>query len=157
MPHQSSLEQLKGPVLVSACLLGIPCRYDGSSRTIQRILSIPDIIPISICPERLGGLPTPRPRACFTGGDGCSVIAGRAFVLDIDGKDVTGSFVRGAEHSCRIASAADIRHAILKEGSPSCGTHRVWIEREQKEGLGVAAAMLRHQGVCLWNEDGLTL
>jgi uncharacterized protein YbbK (DUF523 family) len=157
MPDESPLEQIEGPVLVSSCLLGISCRYDGSSKTCSLILRTSGIIPISICPERLGGLPTPRPSASFVGGDGRLVLAGRALVLNTSGENVTEAFIHGAGYCCSIASAVKARHAILKEGSPSCGTHRVWVEGEIREGLGITAAMLHAQGIILWNEDGLKL
>jgi len=157
MSDKSSLEQIAGPVLVSACLLGIPCRYDGSSKPCSLIHRLKSIIPITICPEMLGGLQTPRPSASFVGGDGRQVLSGKAFVLNTEGENVTDAFVRGAGLCCSIASAAGARHAILKEGSPSCGIHRVWVEGEIREGLGITAVMLDVQGIILWNEDGLRL
>ena len=157
MHHESPFGHLEGPILVSACLLGVPCRYDGRSKACSSILTLPNIIPISLCPERLGGLSTPRPYAYLKGGDGRLVISGKACVQNVMGQDVTESFLRGAEYCCRIASAIGARHAIFKEGSPSCGTHRVWIEAKLRGGLGVAAAMLEAHGVLLLNDDGLEL
>jgi uncharacterized protein YbbK (DUF523 family) len=157
VPHESSFEHLEGPVLVSSCLLGISPRYDGTSKVCKSILKLSNIVPISICPEMLGSLPVPRPSACFSNGDGRQVIIGKAKVLNMAGKDVTESFLQGAEYCCRIASAVGARYAILKEGSPSCGTHRVWIDDKKQEGIGVAAAMLERHGIRLLNEDGLEL
>ncbi len=155
MPHQSPFEQLEGPVLISACLLGIRCRYDGRSKTSRLILQIPGIIPVPVCPEQLGGLPTPRSSAYFVGGDGRAVIRRNARVQNRAGEDVTRSFLLGARYTCRIVRMLGIRHAILKEGSPSCGTNRVCVEGGILEGLGVTAAMLERQGICLVNEKGL--
>ncbi len=157
MSDESSLERITGPVLVSACLLGIPCRYDGSSKACSLMARTKSIIPITVCPEMLGGLKTPRPSASFAGGDGRLVLAGRASVLNTAGESMTDAFLLGAGRCCSIASAAGARHAILKEGSPSCGTHRVWVDGEIREGLGITAAMLAEQGIILWNEDGLRL
>ncbi|MCE5275937.1 MAG: DUF523 domain-containing protein [Syntrophaceae bacterium] len=157
MPHQPIFEQVEGPVLVSACLLGIRCRYDGRSRTRRWILKLPHIIPVPVCPEQLGGLPTPRPAAHLVGGDGRAVARGRATVSTASGEDVTRCFLSGAGYACKIARILGVRYAILKEGSPSCGTHRVWVRNESQEGLGVTAAMLLRLGICLMNEDGLMI
>lgn len=157
MPHQSSLEQLGGTILVSACLLGIPCRYDGRPKSRRSILKLPNIIVVPVCPEQLGGLPTPRPAAYLVGGDGRAVIRGRATVKDVSGEDVTRFFLLGARNVCRVARMSGARYAILKEGSPSCGTHRVWVEGVLKAGLGVTAALLERKRICLVNEDGLTI
>lgn len=121
MPYQSSLEHIEGPVLVSSCLLGIPCRYDGRSKPCSLITRIASIIPVCICPERFGGLPTPRPSASFVGGDGRLVMTGKASVINTAGENVTDAFKRGAGYCCSIASAINARHAVLKEGSPPAG------------------------------------
>ncbi|HVN72073.1 MAG TPA: 2-thiouracil desulfurase family protein [Desulfomonilia bacterium] len=142
-------------VLVSACILGIRCRYDGSARKLNSIRKISDVIMIPVCPELLGGLPTPRPEAFFTGGDGGAVIKGRAFVRDTLGRDVTQAFLKGAEEIHAIARDLKIGHALLKERSPSCGTHKVWVEGHLQDGIGVTAAVLKVMGVHLMNEDGL--
>lgn len=154
MPRKSAVGQLKGPVLVSACLLGIPCRYNGKSKVQPAILENHDIIPVPVCPEQLGGLPTPRPPAHFVGGDGQEVLDGRAVVLDRDGRDVTTFFIDGARYTCEIARLLRVEWAILKERSPSCGIHHVWLEDRLIHGLGVTAAMLKQMGISLMNEDG---
>jgi uncharacterized protein YbbK (DUF523 family) len=155
MPHQSCLEELEGTILISACLLGIRCRYDGRPKTRKFIMHLPNITPIPVCPEQIGGLPTPRPAAYLLGGDGRAVIQGKATVVTVEGEDVTRSFLSGARAVCKIARILGARHAILKERSPSCGTHRVWVEDELQAGCGITAAMLMRLGICLMNEDGL--
>jgi uncharacterized protein YbbK (DUF523 family) len=157
MPRESAFARLEGPVLVSACLLGIQCRYDGSSKTNRPILKLPGIILIPVCPEQLGGLPTPRPRAHFIGGDGQTVVGGRARIITEQGQDVTAEFLLGASQACKIARITQARYAILKERSPSCGAHTIWIEGCLKDGPGLTAAMLGAQGVCIMNEDGQML
>jgi len=157
MHRQSPFGRLESPVLVSACLLGIRCRYDGSSKTRRSILEIQDIIMIPVCPEQLGGLPTPRPNAYFVGGDGAAVVRGRAFLRDIHDQDVTHAFLFGARQVCKVARILRARYAILKEKSPSCGTHTVWIEGNLQRGYGVTSAMLIDLGLSLMNEDGLML
>jgi uncharacterized protein YbbK (DUF523 family) len=139
---------------VSACLLGVRCRYDGSSKTCRTILEMPGIIPVPVCPEQLGGLTTPRPPCHLVGGDGGAVLNGTALVRDENGRDVTAVFRAGASEVCRIARMVHAKHAILKERSPSCGTHVVWRDGELVAGCGVAAAMLKDQGTCVMNEDG---
>jgi uncharacterized protein YbbK (DUF523 family) len=142
---------------VSACLLGIRCRYDGSSKTRRSLLNIQNIIIIPVCPEQLGGLSTPRPNAYFVGGDGEALVKGRAFLRDIHDQDVTHAFLFGAGQVCKVARILGARYAILKEESPSCGTHTVWIEGNLQRGYGVTSAMLKDLGLSLMNEDGLML
>lgn len=149
MPGKSPLGHLEGPVLVSACLLGVPCRYDGKSKPWQEILNSSKIIPVPVCPEQLGGCSTPRPKAWFTGGDGRDVLNGTARIVDEKGRDVTEAFVSGARHTLHIARTLGIRHAVLKEGSPSCGVSFVTIEGKKTPGMGVTAALLSENGITL--------
>jgi uncharacterized protein YbbK (DUF523 family) len=153
MPGKSPFGHLEGPVLVSACLLGIPCRYDGKSKPCREILASGKIVPVPVCPEQLGGFPTPRPRAWLTGGDGGDVLKGGARVVNEHGEDVTAAFVAGAVNTLDIARALGVRHAVLKEGSPSCGVHSVTIDGEKKQGKGVTAALLEENGVSLTPEE----
>jgi len=155
MSHKSSFRGLKGPVIISACLLGITCRYDGRSKLHEGLITHPGIIPIPVCPEQLGGLATPRPKACFVGGDGICVLNGGAILINDAGVDVTRNFIEGARHVIRIARLVNARFAILKEKSPSCGSHKVWVGEDLTEGAGVCAAMLAGIGVSIMNEDGV--
>lgn len=125
--------------LVSACLAGLCTRYDGRSKPNSRCLALlQNFHYLPVCPEQLGGLPTPRVPADLTGGDGSEVLAGRASVITTEGTDVTKQFVTGAEAVLKIAQAQGIRLALLKTGSPSCGlTPR----------LGVTAALLTEHGI----------
>lgn len=102
---------------------------------------------VPICPEQLGGLPTPRPASAFVGGDGAAVLAGRARLVNDAGKDVTGNFVRGAHATLRIARRVGANVAILKDRSPSCGSTCVKIGGRRAPGVGVAAALLAEAGV----------
>ncbi len=124
--------------LASGCLLGLVCRYDG------RVKEYPECrrelvgkIYVPVCPEQLGGLPTPREPADLIGGDGAAVLAGLARVVTRSGVDVTANFVLGAEQVLRIARELQVAGVFLKSGSPSCGAGRV---------LGVTAALLRREG-----------
>ena len=155
MPYKSAFERIDSPVLVSACLLGIPCRYNGLTKSHPEIYEQQDRILIPICPEQLGGLPTPRPPAYFVGGDGQDVLKNRAKLINDEGSDVTQHFINGAINACRIAQLLKVRWAILKEDSPSCGTHRIWTKEELVDGMGVTSAMLKDLGISLINEDGV--
>ncbi len=104
---------------------------------------------IPVCPEQLGGLPTPRPSQEFSGGTGMDVLEGRARVVNIEGADVTRSFVRAAEIICELASALGATEALLKDGSPACGVSRVTVDGRECAGLGVTAAALKRLGLAL--------
>jgi len=120
-------------LLVSACLVGIPCQYDGGgcpNDQIQDLATQGGVLPF--CPEVGGGLPTPRPPAEIQGGDGGEVLEGRARVVNIDGKDVTAEFLAGAQKALRVAQRWDIRLV---------------------EGDGVTAALLKREGIIVRNED----
>lgn len=125
--------------LVSACLVGLCTRYDAqikSSATSIEQLRGTHWIPV--CPEQLGGLPTPRTAADLVGGDGNDVLAGKAKVITRTGEDVTSQFLKGAQQCLQIAQAQQITTALLKSGSPSCGLSRQ---------IGVTAALLRQHGI----------
>jgi uncharacterized protein YbbK (DUF523 family) len=136
--------------LISACALGIPCRYDGSAKSGLAPLIPAGLIPVPICPEQLGGLPTPRPPATISGGDGRDVISGRARVINQRGEDVTENFTRGAREAVRIAALVGAEKAYLVEKSPSCGVNIVWTASGLCPGMGVAAAALSESGIALF-------
>lgn len=147
--HPSGADGREGPVLVSACLLGVRCRYDGESRKNEEVVSRlkyvhagngPALQVIPVCPEQIGGLPTPRAPCELVGisgeaGTGEDVLAGRARVIDEAGQDRTPEYLRGAEETLRLARLLGARRAILKTDSPSCDPAR-----------GVTAAVLRREG-----------
>lgn len=137
-------------VLVSACLIGIRCRYDGSHNLDQHIIAIlHETAFIPICPEQLGGLSTPRDASNIIGGDGQDVLKGNAKVMSISGKDVTHSFVKGAEEAYRLASLAGAKKAILKKRSPSCGLATPYCQTPSGYGLGVTAAFFINHGIVI--------
>lgn len=143
-------------VLVSACLVGLRTRFDGGSKAHPEVLSLLKegrVIPV--CPEQLGGLPTPRPKAEINDGDGLDVLEGRARVVTEDGKDVTEAFIKGARECLKIVQMAGIKKAILKERSPSCGVY--WIVRSgsHQKGTGVMAALLKKNNVRCISSDSL--
>lgn len=136
------------PVLVSACLVGVRSRYDGRAATDRKLLTrLRGKAIVPVCPEQLGGLPTPRLPAQIVGGDGRDVLAGRARVVRCDGKDVTREFIRGAREAARLAKRLGVKTAYLKARSPSCGVGCIKSGRKQMKGDGVCAALLRQTDV----------
>lgn len=145
-------------MLVSACLLGNPVRYDGAARTLGhaglgRLLD--DGRVIAFCPEVAGGLPVPRPPAEIQGGDGDAVIAGGARVETRDGTDVTAYFLSGAQQALDLCLRHGVGAALLTESSPSCGSGQVYdgsFSRSVIDGSGVTAALLRRHGIAVFNQ-----
>lgn len=134
-------------ILVSACLLGVRCRYDGKSKphpAVERLMEQHTLIPV--CGEILGGLPTPRVSAERQG----------ERVVTADGRDVTAAYRRGAEEVLRLAKRYGCKAAILKERSPSCGSGRIYdgtFTGTLTDGWGVTAELLRDHGICVIGES----
>jgi len=134
-------------VLLSACLTGIRSRYDGHHKLRKGLLrELRGHLIIPVCPEQLGGLPTPRSRAQIIGGSGLDVLRKKAKVVNAQGQDVTTQFIKGAIETLKIIRMNHIEKAFLKEGSPSCGTQRC-IRREKQSGPGVTTALLLKEGI----------
>ena len=140
--------------IVSACLVGCKCRYDGAACTDETLRARWDrgeLVPL--CPEQLGGLATPRPAAEIESGSGEDVLDGRARVLRGDGADVTGAFIEGAKRTLEVARALGAHEAILKQGSPSCGCGRIARRGHPVAcngacaGNGVTSALLAREGI----------
>ncbi|MDD4311062.1 MAG: DUF523 domain-containing protein [Eubacteriales bacterium] len=133
-------------ILVSACLLGVPCRYDGTGQADERILALAKTCHlIPVCPEQLGGLPTPRPSAERNG----------TRVLTRDDRDVTAPFLRGAQETRRLARLFACRIAILKANSPSCGSGQIYdgcFCGRLIPGDGMTAALLKQDGLTVLSE-----
>lgn len=130
-------------ILISACLLGTACRYDGRGNQHDDVLALlqqEDICLIPVCPEQLGGMPTPRIPSERRG----------ERVVNRAGVDVTESFSRGAQQALRIARLYGCDTAILKERSPSCGCGRIYdgsFTGTLIDGDGVTTALLRRNGL----------
>ncbi len=128
-------------LLISACLLGVKCRYDGQTKPLKCLAELNDrytLIPV--CPEVLGGLPTPRVPAERQG----------TRVITQDGRDVTDNYVRGAEEALRIARMTGCTCALLKERSPSCGSGMIYdgtFSGGLCPGDGVCGALLKANGI----------
>lgn len=137
-------------VLVSACLLGRACRFDGKDklvRELQDALRAEKAEAVPFCPEEAGGLGTPRPKAVIVGGDGEDVLDGNARVLNDRGEDVTPAFLDGARQAVDAARQHGCAVAYLKERSPSCGCAQVHTEKGVVRGCGVTTALLRRGGI----------
>ena len=138
-------------VLVSACLLGVNCRYNGvpkENTTVKELLNREEIALIPVCPEQLGGLPTPRTPSERKGES----------VVSSEGEDRTGAFTRGAQETLRLAKLYGCEAAILKERSPSCGNKEVYdgsFTGTVVTGEGVTAELLRKNGVKGFGESEL--
>lgn len=147
-------------ILVSACLMGRRVRFDGAAKTSGDALLAAwraegRLVPF--CPEVEGGLPVPRPPAEIEGGaGGAAVLSGTARVLTADGTDVTAAFLAGARAALDAALSCGARVAILKEGSPSCGSltvHDGTFGGGRLPGAGVTTALLERHGVSVFGED----
>ena len=136
----------KTPVIVSACLCGVPCRYDGKSGRVEELAQLYEQgLALLVCPEVDGGLDTPRPP--------CEIVNGR--VLDREGGDVTENFLLGARKALELAQSRGVRLAVLKEKSPSCGSSLVYdgsFSGRLVPGQGVTAALLASVGIRVCNE-----
>lgn len=146
-------------ILVSACLLGEPVRYDGSGNEIDSAILADwrrQGCVVAFCPEVAGELGTPRPPAEIVGGTGGDVLAGTARVETKEGEDVTGAFLSGARAALEAAREADADAALLKSGSPSCGSRAIYdgtFSSSKRPGRGVTAALLERHGIRVFRED----
>ncbi len=144
-------------ILVSACLLGKPVRYDGKSKESvaarQRLNGVPHVL---ICPECLGGLPIPREPSEIVGGDGADVLDGRARVLSRTGQDVTEAFLLGAQKVLELCHHHGATEVWLKSRSPSCGVgtiHDGSFAGGLRPGDGVTAALLKRNCITVVEMD----
>ena len=142
---------MKPKLLVSACLLGTPCRYDGKSKKNDAVCALArcfELIPV--CPEVLGGLPTPRLPSERQG----------ACVVAKDGRDVTAEYRRGAERTLELAQREGATAALLKSRSPSCGQGEIYdgtFTGTLIAGDGVTAAYLRSHAVPVYDENAQSI
>lgn len=152
-----------GTILVSKCLVGHPCRYDGKTKTAPRVEAFLKKIESDglhwtpVCPEELGGLGTPRPPAHLTGGDGRKVWENGAHVTRVhDGKDVTQAFMKGARRALEMGGE-HILFAILKARSPSCGSGETTIEGQRAKGDGVFTALLKKNKISVTTDENMEI
>lgn len=136
-------------ILVSACLLGLPVRYDGQSKAVEKIKDLAnDNVLIPVCPEQLGGLSTPRVK---------SEIKGKC-VVRYDGIDVTDNYLKGANITLDIAKLNKVDYCILKSKSPSCGKDLVYdgnFNGTLVDGDGITCKLLRENGFVVYSEEDI--
>jgi uncharacterized protein YbbK (DUF523 family) len=147
-------------IIVSACLCGINCKYDGGNNLDERVLKLlKEGKAIPVCPEQLGGQETPRAPHEIINGNGLDVLEGKARILgpELD-DDVTSEFLKGAYETLKIAEAASASIAILKARSPSCGASQIYdgtFSGSKRHGNGVTAELLLSKGIKVFTEENL--
>jgi len=145
---------VKKNLLVSACLVGINCRYDGKNQqdlNVMQLAKYYNLIPV--CPEQLGGLSTPRPASWFIKGNGVDTNKGLNNMQNEDSKDVSKNFRNGAKEVLTICKLLDIKNAVLKENSPSCGFKKIYLKEKLTDGKGVTASLLIKNGINVMSEN----
>ena len=134
-------------IIVSACLAGIACRYDGAAKPCEAVIRlVAEGQAVPLCPEQLGGLPTPRAPAEITGSQ----------VIRKDGVELTEEFIRGARESLKIARLVGAKTAILKSRSPSCGSGKIYdgsFSGRLVDGDGLFAELCKQEGIEVKNEE----
>ena len=140
-------------ILVSACLCGVNCKYNGKNNLNEELLELlKKGEALLICPEQMGGLETPRRPSEIR------IINGETKVFMDDGRDVTDNYKKGAEEVLRLAKELNINKAILRKKSPSCGCGEIYdgtFTHTKVEGNGVACELLLRNGIEVFTEDEL--
>ncbi len=146
-------------ILVSSCLLGLHTRYDQDTCPHPELIDLLRrgfVLPV--CPEQLGGLPTPRPGSEIKGGTGHDVLLGKARVKSREGDDFTEQYIKGAQETLYLAQLLKAPAAILKARSPACGGKEIYGGSHTgvlRPGAGVAAALLAENGITIYSEEDL--
>ncbi len=141
------------PLIISACLLGVNCKYNASNNklddiTIQKLQQKYNLIPI--CPEIMGGMPTPRNPVEIKNGK----------IIDQKNNDYTQNFQKGAQESLKIAQLFHAQKALLKESSPSCGSHTIYdgsFTHKKIPGMGITAEKLSHNKIQTYSEENVKI
>ena len=142
--------------LISACLCGVNCKYNG----LNNYNEICDKLftsgkAILVCPEQLGGLPTPRIPSEIIGESSNILNNNNGSVIDKNGNYVTPQFVKGAKETLQIAKKLNIKKAILKDGSPSCGVNYIYngnFNGSKIKGMGLTAQLLKESSIDIISE-----
>lgn len=138
-------------ILVSSCLCGEKCKYNGEDNlNVDVIAYLERKEVIHVCPEVFGGLSTPRTPAEIVGGSARDVLKGNAKVMTKEGEDVTMAFIRGANKVLQLAKQFNVKQAILKAKSPSCGKGEVYdgsFNQNLIAGNGITAELLLKEGI----------
>ena len=144
--------------IISACLCGVNCKYNGKNNLNERCLKLfKEGKAVLVCPEQLGGLTTPR-KPVELDSPAREVVEGSGKAIDSEGIDVTKQFLDGAYETLKIAKELGANKAILKEGSPSCGVNFVYdgtFKGNKIEGKGVTAYVLEQEGIEIFSDEDL--
>jgi len=144
-------------IIVSACLLGVNCRYDGKNCENKEVKEyLKDKNYVLVCPEQLGGLSTPRLPSELKCRSGEETYQSSGRVVDSQGRDVTKEFIKGAEETLKIARIFGAKIALLKSRSPSCGSEYIYsgdFDGKLKKGMGVTASLLKKNGILILSEE----
>ena len=136
--------------LISACLCGVNCKYNGLNNyneICDKLFTSGNAI--LVCPEQLGGLPTPRIPSEIIG-ESLNILNNNRVVIDKNGNDVTSQFIKGAQETLQIAKKLNIKKAILKDGSPSCGVNYIYdgkFNGTKIKGMGLTAQLLKESSI----------
>ncbi|MFT0802804.1 DUF523 domain-containing protein [Bacillus swezeyi] len=137
-------------ILVSSCLAGVECRYNGTHSYVEKINRlVEDNKAMIVCPELLGGFQTPREPAEISGGTGEDVLNGDAVIMTTSGENVTDLYLKGAYKTLELAKQIRADTVVLKENSPSCGSSRIYdgsFSNQKIAGNGITAALLKREG-----------
>lgn len=140
-------------ILVSACLVGMNCKYDGGNNFNQKVFDlVKEGKAIPICPEQLGGLKTPRKPSEV------KVIDGKRYVINNEGEDVTANFEKGASEVLNLTKKLNIKKAVLQPRSPSCGVGKIYsgnFDKQLVDGNGITADLLIQNGIEVITPDEL--
>jgi len=143
--------------LISACLLGIKCRWNGKDNKFTKALDLLEHeIMLPVCPEQLGGLPTPRACQEIQGGTGLDVLEKKAKVMNENGDEVTEQFIKGAEQTLKIAQLFGVKEFIGKSLSPSCSCSKIFdgtFSGRLLKGNGITSELLMQNGIKIRDVD----
>ncbi|EYE89457.1 hypothetical protein Q428_02405 [Fervidicella metallireducens AeB] len=145
--------------LISACLCGVNCKYNGGNNFNEKVYRLyKENKALLVCPEELGGLPTPRTPCEIVEGSAIEVLNGKGKILNKDGLDVTENFIKGAKEVLKVAKAENCKLAILKSKSPSCGKGQIYdgsFSGKLTNGNGITAEILIENGVEVFTENDI--
>lgn len=153
------MKNIQNKIIVSSCLVGECTKYNGGHNKNSNVLEfLNEKEVISVCPEELGGLPTPRPPAEILGGDGFSVLKGKGRVINNKGIDVTEEYLLGAKRTLEYCVEKGCKLAILKANSPSCSNKTIYdgtFSGKRIDGVGVTSALLLNNDIEIYSEEDL--
>jgi uncharacterized protein YbbK (DUF523 family) len=147
---------MKKKILISACLLGKNCRYNGGHSQLPELEKI-DVEWIPVCPEESGGLGTPRPSAEMQE-NAETILNGKGKIITNKGKNVTSEFIQGAEKSLQLGLGAEVKIAVLKSKSPSCGIGKIYdgsFTKSLKIGNGIFAHLCHENDIACISSDNI--